>query len=160
MQQGRKDRYDPACKWSNDPGNAPPFKFRDLSIAYDAGFLQIPASVNDAKKSFADRRRRDYRQPSTFGGAPSVKGMIKEVGAAKVGEHFDEGYYVYYVYQVAEAKRGEGIAVLRKGNVVITIRFSGADIPGRRVRDGKPIGNAAVQAVIDIVAAPAIAGVR
>jgi hypothetical protein len=67
---------------------------------------------------------------------------------------------VYYVYEVGEAKRGEGKAVLRKGNVVITINASGANVPGRLVRDGKPIGNATAQAMIDVVAAQAIAAVR
>lgn len=160
MQQGKKDRLDPACKWSNDPGNAPPFKFRNLSITYDAGFKEFTASVDDAKESFATKRKSDYRQPSVFGGAPSVKGTIKQIGTAKAGTHFDEGYYVYFVYEVGEAKRGEGKAVLRKGNVVITISISGADVPGRRMRDGKPIGNTTAQAMIDIVAAQAIAAVR
>jgi hypothetical protein len=160
MLQGKKDRLNPTCKWSNDPGNAPPFRFRDLSITYDAGFEKLPTSVDDAKRSFATKRRSDYRQPSIFGGAPSVKGTVKQVGSAKAGEHFDEGYYVYYVYEVGEAKRGEGKAVLRKGNVVITINASGANVPGRMVRDGKPIGNATAQAMIDVVAAQAIAAVR
>nr|WP_240779391.1 DUF3558 family protein [Nonomuraea zeae] len=160
MRQGTKDRLDPACKWSNDPGNAPPFRFRDLSITYDAGFKEFTASLKDAKESFATKKRSDYRQPSAFGGAPSVKGTIQQIGTAKVGEHFDEGYYVYFVYEVGEAKRGEGKAVLRKGNVVITISFSGADVPGRRMRDGKPIGNATAQTAIDVVAGQAIAAVR
>ncbi|MGN9782022.1 hypothetical protein ACTMTF_11375 [Nonomuraea sp. ZG12] len=160
MLQGKKDRLNPACKWSNDPGDDPPFRFRDLGITYDAGFVGLPASVADARKSFATMRRSDYRQPSIFGGAPSVRGTVKQVGSAKAGEHFDEGYYVYYVYEVGEAKRGEGKAVLRKGNVVITINVSGANVPGRLVRDGKPIGNATAQAMIDVVAAQAIAAVR
>ncbi|WP_197093796.1 hypothetical protein [Nonomuraea sp. SBT364] len=160
MRQGKKDRLDPACKWRNNPGDVPPFRFRDLSIAYDAGFKEFAASLQDAKQSFATKRRSDYRQPSAFGGAPSVKGSIRQVGTANAGEHFDEGYYVYYVYEIGEAKRGEGKAVLRKGNVVITISFSGADVPGRSMRDGKPIGNAAAQAAIDLVAPQAIAAVR
>ncbi|MCP2353201.1 hypothetical protein HD597_000221 [Nonomuraea thailandensis] len=160
VRQGIKDRLDPACKWSNDPGDAPPFKFRDLTITYDAGFKEFTASVKDAKESFATKRRSDYRQPSVFGGAPSVKGTIQQIGTAKTGEHFDEGYYVYFVYEVGEAKRGEGKAVLRKGNVVITIGFSGADVPGRRMRDSKPIGDATAQAALDIVAGQAIAAVR
>lgn len=160
MLRGKKDRLDPACKWSNDPGDAPPFTFRDLSITYDAGFEGLPASVAVARETFATMRKNDYRQPSVFGGAPAVKGTVKQVGSAKAGEHFDEGYYVYYVYEVGEAKRGEGKAVLRKDNVVITINVSGANVPGRTVRDGKPIGNATAQAMIDVVAAQAIAAVR
>ncbi|MGI5292115.1 hypothetical protein ACQEVF_53655 [Nonomuraea polychroma] len=159
MRQGKEDRLYPACKWSNDPGNAPPFRFRDLSITYDAGFKEFTASVDDARESFATKRKSDYRQPSVFGRAPSVKGNIKQVGTAKAGEHFDEGYYVYFVYEVGEAKRGEGKAVLRKGNVVITISVSGADVPGRRMRDGRPIDNATAQAMIDVVAGQAIAAV-
>ncbi|WP_106252585.1 DUF3558 family protein [Nonomuraea fuscirosea] len=160
VRQGVKDRLDPACKWRNDPGDAPPFKFRDLSITYDAGFKEFADSVKDAKKSFATKRKSDYRQPSVFGGAPAVKGVIQQVGTAKAGQHFDEGYYVYFVYEIGEAQRGEGKAVLRKGNLLITISFSGADVPGRRMRDGKPIGNATAQDAIDIVAGQAIAAVR
>jgi hypothetical protein len=86
-----------------------------------------------------------------------VKGEIKQIGPAKVGEDYDEGCYVY---EVAEAERGEGRAVLRKGNVIITISASGADVPGRRVRDGRPLGNAPIQAMIDTVAAEALAPVN
>ncbi|MCA2228752.1 DUF3558 domain-containing protein [Nonomuraea aurantiaca] len=160
MGQGTKDRLDPACKWRNDPGDVPPFRFRDLGIVYDAGFTELTFSLKEAKESFAIKRRNDYRQPSLFGGAPSVRGTIKQVGTTKAGKHFDEGYYVYFVYKVGEARRGEGKAVLRKGNVVITISVSGADVPGRRMRDSRPISNATAQAMIDIVAARAVAAVR
>ncbi|MEU4330038.1 hypothetical protein [Nonomuraea dietziae] len=160
MAKSVKDKYDVACKWANDPGDAPPFRFRDLKVTYDAGFKGMTSTEQDARRSFASKRRNDYRQPSVFGGAPSVKGTIGQVGSAKAGEHFDEGYYVYYVYQVGGAKRGEGRAVLRKGNVVVTINASGADVPGRRVRDGRPLGNDAVQAMIDAVAGQVIAAVR
>uniref|UniRef100_UPI003F49AFF8 hypothetical protein n=1 Tax=Nonomuraea bangladeshensis TaxID=404385 RepID=UPI003F49AFF8 len=160
VRQGTEDRLDAACKWSNDPGDAPPFEFRDLRIAYDAGFKKFTASLKDARDSFTAKRRSDYRQPSVFGGAPLVKGAIRQVGTAKAGEHFDEGYYVYFVYEVGEAKRGEGKAVLRKGNVVLTISFSGADVPGRRMRDGRPIDNTTAQTAIDAVAGQALAAVR
>ena len=43
---------------------------------------------------------------------------------------------------------------------MITNSVSGADVPGRRMRDGKPIGNATAQTVIDAVAGQAIAAVR
>jgi hypothetical protein len=159
LKTSEKDKRSPACQWSNDPGTAPPYKFRDLKITYDTGFTGRANTLEEAKQSFATSKRNDYRQPSVFGGTPSVKGEIKQIGPAKVGEDYDEGYYVYYVYEVAEAERGEGRAVLRKGNVIITISASGADVPGRRVRDGRPLGNAPIQAMIDMVAAEALAPV-
>ncbi|NUO97164.1 MAG: hypothetical protein HOW71_41785 [Nonomuraea sp.] len=160
MGRGTKDRLDPACKWRNDPGDAPPFRFRDLGIVYDAGFKELAFSLKDAKRSFATKKRNDYRQPSLFGAAPSVRGTIQQVGTAKAGKHFDEGYYVYFVYKIGEARRGEGRAVLRKGNVVIAISVSGADVPGRSMRESRPISNATAQAMIDVVAGRAVAAVR
>ncbi|MEV0169000.1 hypothetical protein [Nonomuraea fuscirosea] len=131
-----------------------------LSITYDAGLGQLTASVQDAKDTYAIKRRNDYRQPSVFGGAPSWKSTIQEIGTANAGEHFDEGYYVYFVDEIGEAGHGEGKAVLRMDNVVITISFSGDDVPGRRIRDDRPIGNAAAQAALNAVAGQAIAAVR
>ncbi|MDF2709377.1 MAG: hypothetical protein K0R62_5029 [Nonomuraea muscovyensis] len=160
MPKATRDRRDVACAWTNEPGTAPPFVLRDLKISYTTGLAGLAFTEEEARMTFATRRRNDYRQPSVFGGAPSVKGVIRQVGTARSGEHFDEGYYVYYVYQVAAARRGEGRAVLRKGNVVVSITASGADIPTRRVRDGRPAGNATVQTLIDAVAPQALAAVR
>lgn len=160
MPTAKRDRRDVACRWTNEPGDAPPFVLRDLKIDYSAELAGMPFTEEEAEAALATRRRQDYRQPSVFGGAPAVKGAIRRIGSARAGDHFDEGYYVYHVYRVAEARRGEGRAVLRKGNVIITVTVSGADIPTRRVRDGRPITNATAQALIDAVATQAIAAVR
>ncbi|MFI6818354.1 hypothetical protein ACIBG7_38570 [Nonomuraea sp. NPDC050328] len=159
LRKAVKDKYDVACKWSNEPGTAPPYRFRDLKITYESGLLRTEGTEREAKLAYDRMRTSDYRQPSVFGGAPAVKGTIKQVGSVKEGQDYDEGYYVFYVYKVAEAGRGEGKAVLRKGNVIVTITASGANVPGRRVRDGKPIDNATAQAMIDKVADRALAAI-
>ncbi|RVX46437.1 hypothetical protein EDD27_9321 [Nonomuraea polychroma] len=156
----KADRFDPACKWSNDPGSAPPLRIRDLKIFYEAGPARMNSTDTYAKMTFARKSKNDYRQPSEFASTPSVKRAIKQVGSAKAGEHFDEGYYVYYVTTIAGARQGEGKTVLRKGNVIVTIIARGADIPTRTVRDGNPIGDAVVQAMIDAVAAEVVAAIR
>lgn len=157
LETTERDKRAVACQWSNDPGTAPPFRFRDLKVTYDPGFADTEAY---AKESFKQKRAGDYRQPSVFGGVPAVKGEIRRVGTADAGRHFDEGYYVFFVYQVAGARRGEGRAVLRKGNLLITISASGADIPGRRVSEGRPIGRATAERMIDAVAEQVLAAVR
>ncbi|NUP20879.1 MAG: hypothetical protein HOZ81_33355 [Streptomyces sp.] len=156
----KADRFDPACKWSNDPGSAPPLRIRDLKVFYEAGPARMNSTDTYAKMTFARKRKNDYRRPGEFAGIPSVKRVIQQVGSAKAGEHFDEGYYVYYVTTIAEAQQGEGKAVLRKGNVIVTIIARGADVPTRTMRDGNPIGDAVVQAMIDAVAAEVIAAIR
>ncbi|MEV0169365.1 hypothetical protein [Nonomuraea fuscirosea] len=153
-------RFDPACVWSNDPGSAPPLKIRDVKVFYEAGPAGTNSTNSYAKVNFARKKKNDFRQPSEFGGAPSVKRAMKQVGSAKAGEHFDEGYYVYYVYKIVDHQEGEGKAVLRKGNVIVTIIARGADVPTRRMSDGIPIGDAVVQAMIDAVAAEVVAAIR
>ncbi|MGI5269159.1 hypothetical protein ACQEUU_08420 [Nonomuraea sp. CA-218870] len=158
-QKGRRSVVDVSCQWTNDPGRRPPFRFRDLKVSYSVGFEGV-TDLDDAKRSFDQKRRADYRRPSGFGGAPQRKGMIKQVGSAKAGRDFDEGYYVYYVWQIAEARRGEGFVVIRKHNVLITIRASGSDVPGRQVRQSRPLPEAAARDIIDAVAGPLTAAVR
>lgn len=160
MKNGKKDKVVAACKWENEPGNAPPFRFRNLQVTYDAGFEGLPYGVDDAKAGFKRRMKSDYRQPSIFSGGPQVRVGIKQIGSSKVGKDFDEGYYVYFVFEVGGAKRSEGRAVLRKGNVIISIGGGGVDVPGRSVRDGKPVGNAAAQKMLDSVADRFIKAVR
>ncbi|MEW9552600.1 DUF3558 family protein [Nonomuraea sp. NPDC050783] len=161
MPKTRKDEHDTfdvTCHWTNDPGDNPPFTFRDLKVTYDAGIEGV-MSLADQERAFERKRRDDYRQPSLFGGAPSVKGTIKQVGSVSAGKDFDEGYYVYFVYRIGEARRGEGRAVIRKRNVLITISVSGSDVPGRSMRESKPLPNAAAQRVLDAVADPLTAAV-
>ncbi|NRQ31849.1 DUF3558 family protein [Nonomuraea sp. NN258] len=160
MKVAKKEKFDVACKWSNEPGSAPPYTFRDLKVTYDAGIAGMDFTEQDAKAGFKRAMTDDYRRPSVFGGAPSVKGVLRQVGSARRGEHFDEGYYVYFVYEIGGARRGEGRAVVRKGNVIVTIGVSGSDVPGRSVRQGRPMGNATAQAMIDAVADQVIGAVR
>lgn len=149
-----------SCALSNTPESSPPRHFLHLKFSYSTA----PAAVGDAtayaKTFFARRKASDFRQPNPFGGPPSVKGTINQTGDSKLGSDFEEGYYVFYKTDVAGAKEGNGLAVIRKGSVVITILASGNVIPGQRVVDSRPIGNEVAQRMIDVVADHVIQGIK
>lgn len=152
--------WEKGCALSNTPEKAPPYHFRDLEISYRVAPPAIDDAMGYAKDDFARRKGTDFRQPNPFSGPPSVTGTLGQTGDSKAGKDFDEGYYVFYETAVAGAKEGNGLAVVRKGTVVISIRASGNDIPGQRVVDSQPIKNETAQQMIDAIADQVIQAVE
>jgi hypothetical protein len=154
------DALQTSCDLSNTPESSPPRHFRNLEISYNVAPPAMKDATAYATTYFEQRRASDFRQPNAFAQPPTVKGTIRQTGDSKAGSEFDEGYYVFYETVVAGAKEGNGLAVIRKGGVVITIQASGNMIPGQRVADSRPIGNRTAQHMIDTVADHVIQGVR
>ena len=146
-----------SCALSNSPKGS---RFRNLRITYNTA----PAAASDAtayaKSYFIQRKTSDFQHPNAFAGRPTVAGSIEQTGTSKAGRDFDDGYYVFYLTDTAGAKEGNGLAVIRKGDVVIAITASGTDIPGRRVVDGRPIKNETTQRMIDTIADHVVRAVK
>ncbi|HEX4813823.1 MAG TPA: hypothetical protein VFV66_13835 [Nonomuraea sp.] len=137
------------CEWANRPGPRGAYRPRSVAVDYDPG---VGSDDAYAKRMFKESMARDYRRPSVFSRGPQEKGIVKRVGTSAVGEDYDEAYYVYYVDQVAGSRRGHGLLVIRKGNVIIKMNASGGDNFGTRVIDGKPISSKVAQDLLDATA--------
>lgn len=154
------DTFLTSCELSNTPGTSAPYHFRTLEVSYSIAPPAVEDAVAHAKAYFARRKAADFQQPNPFAEPPTVRGTLQQTGDSKAGRDFDQGYYVFYETAVAGAKEGNGLAVILKGSVVITITASGNDIPGQRVADSRPIGNGLAQRMVDTVADHVIQGVK
>jgi hypothetical protein len=152
-----KDKLGRRCEWSNDPGPRGAYRPRSVVVHYDPGFS---SDVSFTKRQYKESLAEDFRQPSVFSRGPKERFIVKQVGTSVAGRDFDEAYYVYYVDRIAASEHGQGMLVIRKGNVVVTVNAGGADNFGTRVVDGKPISSKTAQKLLDTTADEIIRAIK
>ena len=78
-------------------------------------------------------------QYSAFTKAPVNHFDIAQVGQSKAGQQYDEGYFVFYdPVNVAGIAFSQGVVVLRRGNVALTVDLLANDRTGSKATDVKP----------------------
>jgi hypothetical protein len=145
-----EDGPEPGCRVQIGPD---PFRhYRALVVRYeDAG------SADLATQNFA-RRRENAFESGDFSGPPSVRLNLSAIGKATAGTGFDEGYYVFYSkVRIAAVTNGRGAAVLRRGQILVTLNLQGGDRKGKAVDTTVAIKNDVARKIIDQVADEALA---
>src|SRR3954447_12191520 len=88
-----------------------------------------------AERLYVSSKTTDWqRGHSAFSGAATQRAEIDQLGHARSGAQYDEGYYAYFPdHQVAGAKNSESVLSLRKGNLIITFDLLAGDLTGSTV---------------------------
>lgn len=77
---------------------------------------------------------------SAFTGPPTQRSDLLQVGAAKKGEAYDEGYYAFYAnVEVARIHYSQSVIGVLKGNIILTMDLLGGDQTGTTIASIKPL---------------------
>jgi hypothetical protein len=124
--------------------------------------VQSYQNGGQAKYLYDSSKNTDWeRGHSAFSGAAAQRAEVRQVGQARSGVQYEEGYYAYYPdHQVAGSKDSESLLTLRKGNLIITLDLLAGDLTGSTVASIKPVAADVGSKIFDMVADELIALIR
>ncbi|MFC0528660.1 hypothetical protein [Phytohabitans kaempferiae] len=94
-----------------------------------------------------------YKGHSAFTGPPTQRSDVLQVGDAKPGAGYDEGYYAFYAdVEVARVHYSQSVVGILKGNLIVTMDLLAGDQTSTSIASIKPVKAEVGQKMFDDVA--------
>jgi hypothetical protein len=109
-----------------------------------------------AAQTFQISKDNDWNKGFAFSGPARDKAVVQQVGSAKLGQDYDDGYYAYFPdVEAAGARHSSTTVVILRGNALVSFSAGGAEWHGAKpktVKELSPIGPDFGKDVIDTMA--------